>query len=228
VFGKGVRLHPDSARMLAGLGAALYTSGSAGEAAQRLCEASDLEPANSAPYLFLGKMQEASSTPLPCTEQKLARFAQDQPENALANYYYALALWKRDRGSENSDTLGHIQALLEKSSAIDPKLDVAYLQLGNLHFARGRFQEAVAAYQKAISANPLGSEAHYRFGLTYKRIGDGVKAQGEFEQYKQLDKTEGATIERQRRELRQFLFVLKDQPATVHPISEPLIPSVAK
>ncbi len=36
VFGRGVRLHPDSARMLAGLGAALYTSGSADEAAQRL------------------------------------------------------------------------------------------------------------------------------------------------------------------------------------------------
>jgi tetratricopeptide (TPR) repeat protein len=45
VFSKGVRAHPDSARMMAGLGAALYTSGSADEAAQRLCEASDLEPA---------------------------------------------------------------------------------------------------------------------------------------------------------------------------------------
>jgi tetratricopeptide (TPR) repeat protein len=228
VFGKGARLHPDSARMRAGLGAALYTTGSADEAAQRLCEASDLEPENSAPYLLLGKMQEASSTPLNCAEQKLARFAQDQPENALADYYYALAIWKRDRGSQDPDALEHAQALLEKSSAIDPKLDVAYLQLGNLYFFRGSFQEALAAYQKAIAANPLGSEAHYRLGLAYKRIGDGAKAQVEFEQYKQLDKTEAATIERQRRELRQFLFVLKDQPANAHPISEPLAPSVAK
>ena len=226
VFAKGVRLHPDSARMLAGLGAALYTSGSADEAAQRLCEASDLEPANPAPYLFLGKMQEAASGPLPCAEQKLARFAQDQPENAFANYYYALALWKRNRGAENPDALRHAETLLEKASTIDPRLDAAYLQLGNLHFARGAFHEAVAAYQKAIATNPAGSEAHYRLGLAFKRIGEEAKAQNEFEQYKQLDKAEAAAIELQRRELRQFLFVLKDQPTPPSPA--PLPPSVPR
>jgi tetratricopeptide (TPR) repeat protein len=227
VFGRGVRLHPDSARMLAGLGAALYTSGSVEEAAERLCAASDLSQLNSpsdspsdfAPYLFLGEMQEATSTPLPCIEQKLARFAQNQPENAFANYYYALALWKRDRGSENPDALRQVETLLLKSLAIDPKLDLAYLQLGNLYFARGAFQEAVAAYQKAVVANPAGSEAHYRLGLTYKRIGEGAKAQREFEEYKQLDKMETAAIERQRRELRQFIFVLKDQALQDQPIS---------
>jgi tetratricopeptide (TPR) repeat protein len=228
VFGRGIRLHPDSARMLAGLGAALYTSGSADEAAQRLCEAADLGPANPAPYLFLGKVQEAASGPLPCAEQELARFAQDQPENAFAKYYYALALWKRNRGSENSDALRHAEALLEKASTIDPKLDAAYVQLGNLHFARGAFPEAVAAYQKAIATNPSSSEAHYRLGLAFKRIGEEAKAQSEFEQYKQLDKTETAAIERQRRELRQFLFVLQDQPKDSQPNPDPVPPSVPR
>ncbi len=226
VFGRGARLHPDSARMLAGLGAALYTGGSPDEAARHLCEASDLEPANPAPYLFLGKMQEAASSALPCAEQKLARFAQDQPASALANYYYALALWKQNRGSVNSDALQHAQALLEKSSALDPKLDVAYLELGNLHFARGALGEAVAAYQKAIAANPLGSEAHYQLGLAYKRMGENTRAQNEFDRYKQLDKTETAAIERQRRELRQFLFVLQ-APGAAHPESTPLAPTVS-
>jgi tetratricopeptide (TPR) repeat protein len=211
VFGRGVHSHPDSARMLAGLGAALYTSGSAEEAAQRLCDASDLEPANPAPYLFLGKIQDAASAPLPCAEQKLARFAHDRPGSALANYYYALALLKRNRGSQDPETLEHAKALLEKSSAIDSKLDLAYLQLGNLYASRGALPEALAAYQKAVTANPAGSEAHYRLGLTYKRVGEESKAQREFEDYKRLDKTEAATIDRQRRELRQFLFVLKDQ-----------------
>jgi Flp pilus assembly protein TadD len=240
VFGRGVRLHPDSARMLAGLGAALYTSGSVEEAAQRLCAASDLtnsdsrsdSPSDYAPYIFLGEMQEATSTPLPCIEPKLARFAHDQPENAFANYYYALALWKRDRGSENPDALRQVETLLLKSSAIDPKLDLAYLQLGNLNFARGAFQEAVAAYRKAVVANPAGGEAHYRLGLAYKRIGEGAKAQREFEEYKRLDKTEAAAVERQRRELRQFFFVLKgqalkDQPSS-HAPSDPLPTAVSK
>jgi tetratricopeptide (TPR) repeat protein len=214
VFSKGVRAHPDSARMLAGLGAGLYTSGSVDDAAERLCEASDLEPANPAPYLFLGKMQEATSTPLPCAEEKLSRFLHNQPDNPLANYYYALALWKRSRSVLNSDALQQAETLLGKATALDPKLDAAYLALGNLYFARGSFQEAVGAYEKAIAANPTNSEAHYRLGLAYKKIGEDGKSEHEFTEYKELDKTEAAAVERQRRELRQFVFVLKDQPGT--------------
>jgi tetratricopeptide (TPR) repeat protein len=94
------------------------------------------------------------------------------------------------------------------------------LQLGNLHFARGEFQEAVAAYQKAIVANSADNEAHYRLGLAYKKIGDDAKAQREFDEYKQLDKSETAAVERQRRELRQFVFVLKDQSVPALPTSD--------
>lgn len=210
VFGRGTRLHPESGRMLAGLGAALYTSGSVEEAAQRLCAASDLASSDPAPYLFLGEMQESSSVALPCIEEKLSRFVHTQPKNAFANYYYALALWKHERGSENAEALRTVEALLQQASAIDPKFDLPYLQLGNLYFARGAFTEAIAAYQKAVAANPAGSEAHYRLGLAYKRNREESKAQHEFEEYKKLDKEEAAAIERQRRELRQFLFVLKD------------------
>jgi tetratricopeptide (TPR) repeat protein len=199
--------------MLAGLGAALYTSGSAEEAAHRLCQASDLEPANPNPYLFLGRMQEAAATPLPCVDGKLARFVIDQPDNALANYYYALALWKGDRGAQTSDTLRRTEALLNKATVIDPKLDSAYLQLGNLYSSRGDSQGAVGAYEKAVAANPKSSQPHYRLGLTYRRIGEETKAQREFEQYKLLDANEADQVERQRRELRQFLFVFKDSSA---------------
>jgi tetratricopeptide (TPR) repeat protein len=212
VFGRGVRLYPDSARMLAGLGAALYTSGSAEEAAQRLCQASNLEPVNPNPYLFLGKMQEAASTPLPCAEEKLARFVKDQPDNALANYYYALALWKQDRGAQTSETLGRTEALLNKATAIDPKFDSAYLQLGNVYFERAELSDALAAYRSAVAANPKSSQAHYRLGLTYKRLGEEAESQHEFERYKELEKKEADQVERQRRVLRQFLFVLKDAP----------------
>jgi tetratricopeptide (TPR) repeat protein len=220
VFGKGVRMYSHSSRMLSGLGAALFMSGSAQEAAQRLCEASDAEPASGAPYLFLGKMQEATSTPLLCAEQKLARFAEAQPENALANYYYALALWKQNRGSENPEAVEHARALFRKASAIDPKLDMAYLQLGNIEFALGSAPDAISAYQRAIAANPESSEAHYRLGLAYKKTGDGVRAQREFDLYKQLDRSEAEKVERQRRDLRQFLFVLKDHPADSHSSSD--------
>ena len=202
--------------MLAGLGVALYASGSYEEAARRLCDASDLKPADPAPYLFLAKMEKAAPAPLPCVEQKLARFVGDQPGNALALYYYAMTLCKRERGSENPAGLQKAETLLEKALAIDPKLDEAYLQLGILYSARGGLEQAIAAYKRAIETNPHLGEAHYQLGMAYKRIGEPSKAQQELQIYEQVEKTEAAAIERQRREIRQFLIVLKDQPGSTH------------
>jgi tetratricopeptide (TPR) repeat protein len=217
VFTKGARLHPGSARMLAGLGATLYASGSYEDAAHRLCEASDLTPEDSAPYLFLGKMQKSATALLPCSEEKLARFAREQPGNAWANYYYGIVVWKRDRGSENSAGLEQAETLLEKATAIDPKFGEAYLQLGILHSGRSKFEVAIRDYRKAIEVSPQLSEPHYRLGLAYRRVGEEAKAEQEFRLYEQLEKTETATLESQRRELRQFMIILKEQPPAPAP-----------
>jgi len=213
VFGKGVRLHHESARMLAGLGAALYTGGSAEEAAQRLCEATDIDRTNPTPYLFLGKMQEASSSALPCAEATLARYAQDQPDSPLANYYYGLAVWRRDRGSKDSVTLQRAEKLFRKASDLDPKLDAAYVALGDLYLSRADTQQAIASYEKATAANPSNSRAHYGLGLAYRRIGQNDRAESEIQQYNLLEKREAAAVERRRSEVGQFLFYLNNQPA---------------
>jgi tetratricopeptide (TPR) repeat protein len=211
VFEKGSAAHPTSARMLAGLGAALYASGDYANAARRVCAAADLQPADPTPYLFLGKMEKAAPDPLPCAAEKLARFAHDQPANAFADYYYAVSLSKRARGSENSANAQQIEALLQKAIAADPKLDEAYVQLGILNAARGKFAQGISAYKKAIEVNPQSSEAHYRLALAYKRVGEEGKSEQELRLFKEADKTETADVERQRREIRQFLIILKDQ-----------------
>jgi tetratricopeptide (TPR) repeat protein len=215
VFAKGAAAHPDSARMLAGLGAALYASGSFDEAARKLCAASDLNPADDAPYLFLGKMEETATAPIACGEEKLARFAQQQPANALANYYYALSLTKRERVSDSADGFRQIETLLEKSASLDPKFGEAFLQLGVLYSAKGDFVRAIGALQKAITAKPELGLAHYRLGQAYKRTGEEAKAQQEFAVYAQCEKTEADARERERRELRQFLVILKDSPTSL-------------
>jgi len=217
VFAKGSSAHPNSARMLTGLGAALYSNGSWEEGARRLCAASDLQPTDASPYLFLGKIEKATPAPLPCSEQKLARFVQQQPGNALANYYHAISLWKREKGSQKPADLKEVEALLKKSVAIDPKFDEAYLQLGVAYFAQADFEQAIRNYKKAIEINPQLGEAHRQLGLAYQRTGEKLKTQEEFQAYEQAEKEEAAEIERQRRELRQFLIILKDQPAATPP-----------
>ena len=58
VFTRGNRLFPQSSRMLVGLGVAWYASGSNEHAAQRLCEASDLNPATQIRICFWERSKE--------------------------------------------------------------------------------------------------------------------------------------------------------------------------
>jgi tetratricopeptide (TPR) repeat protein len=214
VFKDGARAHPKSARMLAALGAALFAGGHDDEAAQRLCDASDLNPADPAPYIFLGKIETAAPLPPPCVEPKLARFVQQQPANAFANYYYAMALAKSEESSESPANVQQVEALLTRVVSIDPNFDDAYLQLGILASARHDFEKAVSFYTKAIAIDPQLSAAHYRLGVAYARIGEQAKAKQEFQLHDELDKQQAAAIDRKRREIKQFLVVLKVQPSS--------------
>jgi Flp pilus assembly protein TadD len=215
VFANGSAAHPDSARMLAGLGAALYAEGRYEDAANKFCGAVELNPQDAEPYLFLGQMEETAAAPIGCGEEKLARFAKEQPANALANYYYALNLMKRERLSDTAHTFPEIETLLQKASTLDPQLGEAFLQLGILYAERSDFPRAESTLQKAITAKPELGLAHYRLGQIYKRSGEGAKAQQEFALYAQCEKNEAEARASEQRELRQFLIILKDpaQPA---------------
>jgi tetratricopeptide (TPR) repeat protein len=213
VFQKGVEAHPKSARMLTGLGAALFAGARYDEAAQRLCDASDLNPADPEPYVFMGKVQIAAPNPLACVERKLARFVHDQPSNSLANYLYAMAILKRHQQSADKQSVPEAHTLLTKAVTIDAKCSDAYLQLGILAASERNFLKAIGYYQKAIDANPESGDAHYRLGVAYDRVGEPEKAKQEFRLHDEIEKRQGEEIERQRREVKQFLIVLPDQTA---------------
>jgi tetratricopeptide (TPR) repeat protein len=217
VFSKGAKDHANSARMLAGLGAAYYANGQYVEAARRVCEASDLQPLDTEPYLLLGKMEKAAAEPFSCSEEKLARFAQEQPRNAQANYYYGLVLWKEARKSQSGAMLEQAEALFKKAATIDPAFGEAYLQLGLVIAARGDFEEALRRYEQAIQANPKLGVAHYQLSLAYRRVGEIAKAEHELQVYKEIERAEAAEAENERRELRQFVTILKDAPAASNP-----------
>jgi len=113
--------------------------------------------------------------------------------------------------------LKQAEALIEKAVAIDPKFGEACLQLGILHTGQGRFEKAIRDYKKAIEVSPQLAEPHYRLGLAYRRMSEESKAEQEFRVYEEMEKAETAAIESQRRELRQFLIILKDQPSAPSP-----------
>lgn len=211
VFTMGSRIFPRSVRLLAGLGVAWYAGGSYDQAVRRLCEASDLSPNDPEPYLFLGKMQSAESKPPEELVERLERFVKLQPENALANYYYALCLWKQRKGPEDSQDLTRVESLLEKAVRLDPKLGVGYLQMGILYAERQDSPMAISAFQKSIEVSPGLEEAHYRLAQVYKRSGETRKAQEELKLYQQISKKAAEEVERQRREILQFVYTLRGQ-----------------
>jgi tetratricopeptide (TPR) repeat protein len=213
IFTKGARAYPRSERMLAGLGAALYANGHYGAAAQRVCDAAELNPSDSNPYLFLGEMQQFSSEPLPCAKEKLARFARDQPKNPWAIFYYAMALSKTTEPGRGEHA-HEIELLLEQAIKADPKFAPAYLQLGILLYERGDSAKAVEQYQRSIAADPNLSEAHFRLGQAYRRAGENAKASQEFQTFDRLKRSEAASVEQHRRQVRQFVVVLKNSPST--------------
>jgi tetratricopeptide (TPR) repeat protein len=217
VFSKGNRLFPRSVRMLLGLGAAWYAKGSYDQAVQRFCDASDLNPADATPYLFMGRLQSAETIPSERLVEKLERFVRLQPENALANYYYALILWKLRKSPEDSGNWAPVESLLQKAVRLDPKLGASHLQLGILYSEQKDFRKAILAYQKAIETSPQMEEAHYRLAQIYKRSGENLKAQQELEVFDQLSKKRAEEVERERREIQQFVYKLRDPSAAAPP-----------
>jgi tetratricopeptide (TPR) repeat protein len=213
VFSKGNRLFPKSGRMLVALGVAWYARGSYDRATQSLTRASDLDPNDPSPYLFLGKMQNAETIPSAGSVEQFARFAQLQPDNALANYYYAVSLRKQSRAATEASVLTQIESLLLKALRLNPGLGEAHLQLGILYSQRGDITRSISEYREAVAVGSNSddtlAEAHYRLGQAYVRAGEKAKARGEFELHHQLANKIQEDTARERRDIQQFVISLR-------------------
>jgi tetratricopeptide (TPR) repeat protein len=199
VFTKGVRLFPQSVRMMLGLATAWYSVGSYEKAAQWFLKAADMDPNDPNPYLFLGKTEARAITELPGYAERLARFAKLRPENALANYYYAVSLC-------HQHSYVKARRSLEKAVKLDPHFGLAYLQLGIIGHGH---REAIHDYEQAIAADPELEEAHYRLAEAYRLSGDRVKAGQELAIYHRLSKQSAEKVEQERREMQRFVVSLK-------------------
>lgn len=210
VFSQGNRLFPTSIRMLIGIGAAWFARGSYDQAVLRICQASDLQPDDSVPYLFLGRMLSAVNTPSTELVDKLHRFATLQPQDAEANYYYAVALWKSRKNPQDAADVKQVESLLDHAIQLDSKFAAAYLQRGVLRAERRDSPAAISDYQQAIQSDPHLEEAHYRLAQAYRQAGEADKAKEELAIYDKTAKESAEQADRDRHEIRQFVYTLRD------------------
>jgi tetratricopeptide (TPR) repeat protein len=105
---------------------------------------------------------------------------------------------------------------LTKSIELDSTLAEAQLQLGNLASDQSKYSDAIPYYKRALELNADLADAHYRLGQAYVRTGEKDRAQQELQLYQQLRTQHLADLDKQRAEVRQFVYAAKDN-ATAKP-----------
>jgi tetratricopeptide (TPR) repeat protein len=100
---------------------------------------------------------------------------------------------------------------LKKVIALDPSSAEAHLQLGNLYSQRRQFAAAVPEYQEALRLSPNVPDAHFRLGQAYSHVGKKDLAEKEFQLHKQFYEQHLAEIDKQRSEIQQFVYSMKEE-----------------
>ena len=217
VFQQASERYPKSARLAIGLGMAYYTRGNYDDAVKSLLRGADLNPVDPDCYLFLSKAYSSSPSQIADVIERFRRFAELQPENARAQYYYAMSLWKGKRLEDAGLDWKQIEALLKKSLTLDAKSAEAHLQLGNLYSDQAKFEESIPEYETARELDPDMADTRYRLGQAYVRTGKKELAQQEFAIYQKLREQHLADLDKQRAEIRQFVYAAKNGAAAIKP-----------
>jgi tetratricopeptide (TPR) repeat protein len=98
----------------------------------------------------------------------------------------ATRLYPKDQGAHfnlgiaygamgNEDEIPEYKRTLE----IDPDYVPAYLNWGGALYAKGRYDEAIELYRKAIDINPLNAPLHYSLSIALEQIGKKQEAEAE-------------------------------------------------
>jgi tetratricopeptide (TPR) repeat protein len=209
IFQQGAQRYPNSPRILIGLGLSLYSRGKYDDAVKALLAAADLNPSDPRCYLFLSKAYNSSPLQADGVIERFRRYAELQPGNALAQYYYAISLWKGKRAEDSSLDLQAVQSLLMKSIALDNSIPEAHVQLGNLYADQHKYEQSIPEYVRALELNPNLADAHYRLGTDYVHVGQKDNAQKEFAVYQKLRAQHLAEVDKERAEVQQFVYSSK-------------------
>jgi tetratricopeptide (TPR) repeat protein len=214
VFRNAAERYPASARLAIGLGIAYYSRGIYDEAVKSLLRAADLNPSDPRCYLFLSKAYDSSPSQADEVIQRFRRFSELQPNDARAQYYYAISLWKGKRAQDPAVDFTQIEALLRKAIALDPKVSEAHFQLGNLLSDQTHYAEAIPEYLMALDSDSKIPDAHYRLGQAYVHTGQKDKAQAQLAQYQEQRAQHLADLDKQRAEIRQFVYSEENRTST--------------
>jgi tetratricopeptide (TPR) repeat protein len=178
--------YPNSAKLRVALGVAHYSLGQYDQALEALCHAVDLDPKDTRALDFLGKMYDVAPEKADEVTRRLARFTREYPNNAAANYYYALSLRRRTTGGHPVNLDREAERFLLKATKLSPEWPDAQYQLGLLYEDESLQDNAIREYQVAVRLRPDLAKAHYHLARLYEKKGQRESAQAELHAFEAL------------------------------------------
>jgi tetratricopeptide (TPR) repeat protein len=206
IFQEGTAQYPHSAKLLLGLGVAYYSGGRYNDALDALCKAVDLDPSDRSAYFFLAQSYSASLLEADAVLSRLESYAKHQPQNAAAQYYYALCLWRSGMAGRSPIDSGRVEQGLRSALALDPSLVEAHFQLGVVLAEQHQDARALGEFERVVALQPDFAEAHYRAAQIYRRTGQKDRAQAELAEYDQLRKQSAGEEQKLHDDVRKLLL----------------------
>jgi tetratricopeptide (TPR) repeat protein len=211
VFKAGLARYPQSSQMKVGFGVAQYGLGNFDAGAEAFLQASDMNPADRLPLIFLGKAYDNLSPAIKGQIiSRLERFVQADQHDASVRYYYAMALWRQGGDVPEPARQALVESLLKSAATLDVSFADARLQLGILYANQLKFEEAIAQYEQALKINPENVTAHYRLGQALARTRATARAKEEFAEFERLRTQEVDAANKKSAEIQQFVYTLRE------------------
>jgi tetratricopeptide (TPR) repeat protein len=171
---------PADAQLTLALGVARYGQRRFDDAIETFLKVIELDPQIDQPYAFLGRMLDQVGARLPQIEQLFAKRAQENPDDAKAQFLLAKALLTADNKDPNAEPL------LRKSIALDNTRWESHYELGALLANKHSYTAAAAELSRSIELNPNQPTPHYQLARVYDRLGQPERAKEEREIHRRL------------------------------------------
>ena len=194
VFSEGLEREPGSWNLWLGAGAAALGLTRYEDATRSFLEAVRLAPDELLGFHLLAQAFDRSEQAFDDAVLAFRQLLERDPSNPLAQYFEALATFRRaSRSGDSSQVASRVETLVQLTRE-NPRFVEAQLLLSEIQFESQNWPAAVEALRQAVRLDPNHVLAHYRLGLALQRSGQGQEARQILQRYRDLKAQEDRTV----------------------------------
>jgi Flp pilus assembly protein TadD len=171
----GLKVHPDSARLIFQRGVLNAMQDHFQLAERDFEQASVLDPGTDSGSIALGiTYMETGNAAQAIT--LIRKQLSKKPEDANLLYLLGEALLRTGPSSGDKVFL-EAKTSLEQSVRLDPNLCLSHVDLGKVYLQEGRFEDAVSQLEQARRLDPHEKSTYWHLAIAYRHLGKPEKAQ---------------------------------------------------